>query len=221
MSRIRFAGNTPASIPTPPATKANLFYDDTDKSFKAKLDDGTIVVLGVTQEYIEDIVGNLFTDSATIGVTYDDSGNIVTLEILPNSIDSSLVSSISPVKIIDEQNGRYKDTILTNDNTPTVIYTQDCSVNGIWLVEVRVTGRRIGGLSGSAGDGCTFKRTFRVKSISSSVTIHDRQSDYTSKDQSVFNIQSIVSGTNIIIRVIGAIDNNITWTADVITNFNI
>lgn len=220
MARIRFKGTLAANVPTPPMGRASLFYDDSDNSLKMKLPTGDTLALGVTEEYIQDIVGGLFQDSSSINVTYDDLGNAVSLELNPNLINDYYVDKISPTKIIDSQNGRYEASIITNNGSYAPIYSLDCSINGSWLVELKITSRRLGGTAGSDGDGATFKRTFRIKSINSSVTIHDLQSDYTSRDNPLMNVAISVSSTNVVINVRGVNNNNMKWNADIISSIN-
>lgn len=220
MARIRFQGTSASLIPTPPTGKASLFFDNLDNALKLRLDDGSIVALGVSEEYIQDIIGTMFTDSAAIDATYNDAGNVISVDIKPNIITDYYVDKISPTKIIDAQNGRYEASVITNNNSPTTILSIDCALDGMWLVEARLTGRRIGGLSGSPGDGCVFKRSFRVRSISSSVTVHDIQSDYTSRDNPLMNVQVSVNSTYVTIKVVGVNNNNIKWNLDVLTNVN-
>jgi hypothetical protein len=197
-----------------------LFFDNDVKAFKAKFDDGTIVVLNITEEYIQDVIGNLIANSSTIGATYDDVNDVLTLEVLANSIDTSHINTISPLKIVDQQNERYQNSIITNNNTPTLIQTLDCDQDGSWLVEARVVARRIGGLAGVPGTGATFKRTFRIKSIGSSVTIHDVQSDYTSRDNNQINVTFNILSTDVQFFVVGLNNNNIKWNIDLIINNN-
>lgn len=220
MSRIRFKGSTSASIPTPPLGKASLYYDDSDKSLKMKLDNGDILALGITEEYIRDIVGALLTNSSTIEANYDDLADLLTLDLKTSIINDTYVDKISPTKIIDAQNGRYEATLITNDDTLTPIFALDCAVDGCWMVELRLTARRLGGLAGNSGDGATFKRTFRVKSIGSSVTIHDIQSDYTSRDAAGINLIIYPNSTNAVVSVQGWPNNNIRWNADIIVSIN-
>ena len=220
MSRIRFKGTTSADIPVPPAGKASLYYDDSDKALKMKLDNGDIIALGVTEEYIRDLVGALILDSDSLDVVYDDDGDTLKINLKPSIISDQYIDKISPTKIIDEQNGRAKATIITNDDVAASVYALDCSIDGCWMVELRITCRRLGGLAGSPGDGATFKRTFRVKSIGSSVTVHDLQSDYTSRDNPNINVLVSVSSTNILVKVKGLIDNNFKWNADIISSIN-
>lgn len=220
MGRIRFKGVASSSVPTPPPERASLYYDHTDNALKMKLPTGDILALGVTEEYIQEIVNSFFDDSESISIVYDDDGNILSLNLKPDLINDYYVDKISPTKIIDSQNGRYKSSLITNDDTTTTIYSLDCSIEGAWLVEVKITSRRLGGLAGNSGDGATFKRTFRIKSINSSVTIHDLQSDYTSRDNRQMDVLFSVNSTNVLIKVRGVNDNNLRWNADIITSIN-
>lgn len=221
MSRIRFKGSTSASIPTPPQGRASLYFDDSDNSLKIKLDTSEVIALGVSEAYIEEISTRLLVDSDSLSVNRDGQGDITSIELAPGIISDFYVDKISPVKILDNQNGRYQNNIITNTHLPQNIFLMDCSMDGTWIVELKVTARRLGGLAGSPGDGATFIRTFRVKSINSSVTIHDLQSDYTSRDNTEVNLTVSVNSTNIIITVIGAVNNNLKWNADIITSINI
>lgn len=221
MSRVRFNGTSSANIPVPPEGKASLYYDDTDKSLKMKLDTGDILALGVTEEYIQDLVGGMVNNSNSIDVIYNDDNDVISLSLKPKIIDDDYVDKISPVYILDNQNGRFQGNIITNDSFPSTICSLDCAVDGSWMVELRITAKRIGGMAGNVGDGATFKRTFRIKSIGSSVTVHDYQSDYTSRDNPVANVLVSVNSTNVLVNVCGVDDNNIKWNADVITSVNV
>lgn len=220
MGRIRFKGVSSAQVPTPPPERASLFYDHTDNGLKMKLPTGDVLALGVTEEYIQEIVNAFFHSSDSISIVYDDDGNIISLDLRPNLITDYYVDKISPTKIVDSQNGRYESSIITNDASYNTIYSLDCSSEGSWLIELRITSRRLGGLAGNAGDGATFKRTFRIKSVNSSVTIHDLQADYTSRDHHLMNVDVSVSSTNVLVKVRGVNNNNLKWNADIISSIN-
>lgn len=220
MSRIRFKGTSSSNIPTPPSGKASLYFDDSDDSLKIKLDTGDVVALGVTEQYIQEISTRLLIDSQSLAVTRDGSGNIISIDLAPGIINDFYVDKISPTKIVDDKNGRFQASLITNTHLPQNIFTMDCNNDGTWLVELKVTTRRLGGTAGSPGDGATFLRTFRVKSIGSSVTVHDYQSDYTSRDNSHMNVTVSVNSTEVIITVIGAVNNNLKWNAEIITCIN-
>lgn len=94
MSRIRMTGSTDISIPTPPIGKATLFYNDLDRAYKVKLDDGSIIVLSLSPEYIQDVVGGFFQSSSTVNVTYNDIGNVISVDVVQSALDISLIPSI-------------------------------------------------------------------------------------------------------------------------------
>lgn len=50
---------------------------------------GNAVGAMVNNEDIQDIVGNLIGDSTTIDVTYDDSGNVLTMDVIPAALNTS------------------------------------------------------------------------------------------------------------------------------------
>ena len=220
MSRIRFKGTTSASIPIPPTGKASLYYDGSDKGFKMKLDSGDVIALGMTERYIRDIFSTLVTDSQNINAVYNEAGTLLYFDLKPGTITDYYVDKISPSKITDATNGRFQGTILTTNNANTPIYSLDCSTSGIWMIELRITARQIGGLSGHSGDGATFKRTFRVKSFNSIVTIHDFQSDYTSRDNRALNVEVAVDAGRVVVVVNGLNSGNVLWNADLITSVN-
>lgn len=81
-------------VQTPPSGRARIFLDSNDNMIKAKLDDGSIIILSVTSEYVEDIVGNLFGDSSTIDFTYNDSGNVASMDVILSALDISQIPNI-------------------------------------------------------------------------------------------------------------------------------
>lgn len=211
---IRFLGTDDASIPIPPAGRAFLFYNDALDVFRARLDDGSYVTLNASPEYIEDIVGNLINTSSTIVANYNDPANQLFLEIANNSIQTIHVNQISPIKIGDVYNTHLQHTLTTSDNSLTQIITYNTTTDATFTISAKWTALRLSGTSGSPGDGASFVRHCRVRRWSSSLTLLDVQSTYTSKDGS-FNILIGVSGTQIIFYVIGKTNQNIRWVCDV------
>ena len=59
---------------------------------------GTVVVYGtgVTAEIVEDIVGALLQDTASVNVTYNDAGAAITMDVLPGGVDhNALLNYVS------------------------------------------------------------------------------------------------------------------------------
>ena len=94
-ARFRMAGVVSDSlIPTPPAGRATIFYNETTRAFKAKYDDGTVVILSVGAEEIQDVVGNFLQDSSTVNFTYNDAGNVMTADVIQSALDISQIPNV-------------------------------------------------------------------------------------------------------------------------------
>lgn len=199
-----------------PSYIANLYESNpnTNKftnAYKAILDN---------EFYVHDIVEGMFPDTNTIDVTVDDINHLINLEVATNSINTTHVDTISPLKIVDEQNQRQQATLITTGGLPTLIGTIDCSGDGMWLVEARLVARRIGGSAGVPGSGATLRRSFRIKTVAGVTTVHDYQSDYTSRDSQQFNMSLSEITEAVEIYVTGLVDNDIKWNLDLIINNN-
>ena len=103
--------------------------------------------------------------------------------------------------------------VATTNATVTTIATIATTSNSVMILEAKITGLRTGGSSGSAGDCATYIRTVRVKNVAGTVTLPNLQSDFTSEDQPSWDGTFSVSGTNVIITVKGASNNNVSWKA--------
>lgn len=211
---IRFLGAPDSVIPIPPAGRAFLFYNNVLNVFRVRLDDGSYITLNASQEYVEDIVGNLINSSSTIVANYNDPANQLYLEVANNSIQTIHVNQISPIKIGDAHNTHLQNSLITNDASLTQIITYNTTTDATFSIQAKWTALRLSGLSGSPGDGATFIRNVRIKRWGGNLTIHDLQSTYTSKD-GAFNILIATSGTQIIFYVVGKNNQQIRWVCDV------
>lgn len=69
------------------------FTTDTQIVDKKYVDDAITAGGGYTDEQAQDAVGNALTDSANIDFTYNDVAGTITADIIPNSIDGSLMTA--------------------------------------------------------------------------------------------------------------------------------
>jgi hypothetical protein len=102
-------------------------------------------------------------------------------------------------------------TVSTTDGTITTAQTIAIPTNSAVLVAAHIVGRRTGGTSGNPQDAAVYIRTARFKNVAGTVTRHNLQSDFTSEDQSSWDGAIEVSGTNAVVRVRGANNNNVLW----------
>lgn len=103
--------------------------------------------------------------------------------------------------------------VATTDATATTMTSIAIPTDSAVYIRVKIVGRRSGGSGGANGDSAVYERSARFKNIGGTVTINNLQTDYTSEDQLTWNGTLDVSGTSARIRVTGAANNNITWTA--------
>ena len=108
-------------------------------------------------------------------------------------------------------------TVNTVDATLTTLQTIAIPTDTTVQIKSKVVGARTGGTSGSVGDSASYERTTTYKNIGGTVTKHKEQSDYTYEDQSSWRLKHQVSGTNAIVEVRGAANNNVSW--DVTSSF--
>ena len=105
--------------------------------------------------------------------------------------------------------------ITTTDATVTTVDTIPITASSTYLIQARVIGRRTGGVSGTADDGCSYVRRGTYTTKSGVVTLlgavetigTDRE------DQAGFDATLTISGTNVLVRVTGAASNNMSWQA--------
>ena len=91
MSRILLVEQT-TTPDTPPAGTVRV-YVGTAGTVQSVDDAGVVTVYaaGITQEQVEDIVGNLLQDTSSVNVTYNDAGNAITFDVLPGGVNHNLL----------------------------------------------------------------------------------------------------------------------------------
>jgi hypothetical protein len=104
-------------------------------------------------------------------------------------------------------------TVNTTDATVTTVQTIATASNKSYMIEARVTARRTGGAGGAAGDSAAYIVRTMVKNVAGTLTLSGLATDFSSEDQAAWDATLTVSGTNILVRVTGAANNNITWNS--------
>jgi len=102
--------------------------------------------------------------------------------------------------------------VATTDATVTTIDTIATTSNTCIMVDVQVVARRTGGTAGTAGDVAAYKRLAAFKNVAGVLTQISTTTDAgTFESQAGWDCTVVVSGTNILVRVTGAANNNVTW----------
>lgn len=107
----------------------------------------------------------------------------------------------------------FQAQVATTDATATTVTSINIPTDSSVWITCTMVGRRTGGSAGANGDSSIYQRTARFKNVGGTVTINNLQTDFTSEDQLLWNGTMDVSGTSARLRVTGAANNNINWTA--------
>lgn len=113
----------------------------------------------------------------------------------------------------DDPNYKITQTrVATTDATVTTLQTIPISASNTYMVEARVVARRTGGSAGTADDGAAYVVRGTYKTASGTVTlIGSLSAMYTAEDQAGWDATLTISGSNVLVRVTGAANNNVTW----------
>jgi hypothetical protein len=116
----------------------------------------------------------------------------------------------------DPQYDIYQGRAATTDATVTTLNTIAIAASKTYLIEARVVARRTGGTAGTADDGAAYIRRAVYKTAAGVVTlIGSVQDGLTSESVAGWDCTLDISGTNVRVRVTGAVDTNITWHSTV------
>lgn len=105
-------------------------------------------------------------------------------------------------------------TVNTTDATVTTLATIAIASNTSYVVQAAVTARRTGGVAGAAGDSAGYVLAATFKNVAGTVTQVGATSVlHSAEDQAGWDCVFDVSGTNVRVRVTGAVDNNVSFSA--------
>ena len=92
------------------------------------------------------------------------------------------------------------------------IQTIAIPLNTVVMIICNITCRKTAGIgAGVVGAGNAYIRTVKAQNIAGVVTIGTIQSDFTSEAIAANNATFVVSGTNILVNVLGSINNTFNW----------
>jgi len=140
--------------------------------------------------------------TASLALTQTNSGEILNATTVAGQITGGPYS-----------NWRIKQGYVTTTNaTPTTLLTIPINASRTYFLEARVGARRTSGSSGSAEDGAAYVVQGAYNTISGTVTvIGSVNAEYTAESQGAWNATLVISGSNVLVQVTGAANNNITW----------
>lgn len=108
----------------------------------------------------------------------------------------------------------YQNKVLTTNATVTTLHTVATTTGFSYRITAKVGALRTSGTAGTVGDTAAFYITGVFKNIAGTVTqLGTTVSIDTQKDQPAWDADFVISSTNVLLRVTGAVNNNISWVA--------
>lgn len=110
-------------------------------------------------------------------------------------------------------------SVNTTNATVTTLATIATASNMSYVIEATIAARRTGGAAGAAGDSAGYVLAATFKNVAGTVTqIGATSVLHSAEDQAGWDCAFDVSGTNVRVRVTGAIDNSVSWRSVVRVN---
>ena len=101
--------------------------------------------------------------------------------------------------------------VTTTDATSTALDTINIVSGKTHLIDARVVGRRSGGSSGSSEDAAAMVVHRAYKTVSGIVTQIGDPIEHRMRDDLPWDVDLVISGSNVVLKVTGAANNNIAW----------
>lgn len=114
-------------------------------------------------------------------------------------------------------NIRFKSKVKTTDATTTAIIRAGVANGKTLLVQAFIVARRTGGSAGTEGDSAFYVLTGAYKNISGVLTGIGTPNLVGGEDQVAWNVGFSSAGTDIVVTVVGEVNNDITWECTIST----
>lgn len=119
-------------------------------------------------------------------------------------------------QLVNTDDGVYNAAVSTTDATVTSLFVLTVPSAVSVTIKAKVTARRTGGSSGSAGDSAGYERIATVADISGTATLVGSVSTpHTAESQAGWDCTIDVTGATARVRITGAANNNVNWSAKI------
>ncbi|ARA72241.1 YapH protein [Kaumoebavirus] len=152
------------------------------------------------------VIGNASTTACTI---------FGTISFTQGTIGNNVLTLQSTAGVGDNPSEQvYQNKAQTTDATITTIHTFAVPASSVITLDITVVARRTGGTAGTTGDSAAFKLFASYKNISGTVSIvggTDAIPEKRGAGDQAWDVDLTISGTNVLLRATGAVNNNISW----------
>ena len=155
-------------------------------------------------------VNTVGTTATQINLNVDTQAKAITCT---QGTPGSTVFCIQTTATNDDPTVKYRQNrIETTNGTITAIDTIPTVTDTCIMVDAQVVARRTGGTAGTAGDIAAYGRRAAFKNVGGVLTqVGTTTAIGTYESQAGWDCTIVASGTNILVRGLGAANNNVTW----------
>ena len=155
-------------------------------------------------------VNTVGTTATQINLNVDTQAKAITCT---QGTPGSTVFCIQTTATNDDPTVKYQQNrIETTNGTITAIDTIPTVTDTCIMVDAQVVARRTGGTAGTAGDIAAYSRRAAFKNVGGVLTqVGTTTAVGTYESQAAWDCTIVTSGTNILVRGLGAANNNVTW----------
>lgn len=158
--------------------------------------------------YMEGTAQNWLEGSTGIGISVPTAK----LHVVQSSLGTGVLRLVSTATNDDPAFEFAQGRVATNNATITTVETIATTTDTTIQIKAEVIGRRTGGTGGTAGDGAGYFIVGTFKNIGGTVTqIGTTTNVHVVEDQAGWNCVFTISGTNILVQITGATNNNVVW----------
>lgn len=164
---------------------------------------------GTGTDNIDIVLSPAGTGNVGIGTTAPASK----LHVVQATLGNAITTLASTTTNDDPTETTYQNKVTTTDATITTLATVPIPASTTVMIEARVAARRTGGTSGTAEDGAAYIVAGAYKNVAGTATEIGEGSLFSAEDQAGWACTIDVSGSNALLQVTGAADNNVSWVA--------
>lgn len=144
---------------------------------------------------------------ATTGISF-----VVPLTVTQSTLGNAVQTLVSVATNDDPTEILYQNRVATTDATQTTLHTFTVPSSTTYAIESTVVARRTGGASGTAEDGARYLISAVYKNVAGTATIIGAITTLLSDEsQAGWDATFTTSGATVLLRVTGAVSNNVTW----------
>jgi hypothetical protein len=134
------------------------------------------------------------------------------VDILQNTLGNLVFQYASVATNDDPTVSIYQNRVATTDATVTTLHTVVIPASTTVLISGYVVSRRTGGAAGTAEDGAAYKIEAVYKNVAGTATVIGAPIiTVIGESQAGWDVTLVPSAGNILIKVTGAVSNNVTW----------